>query len=51
MYLLNSSGGSREGGPYVIASVPSAGMYTLSLENGQAVKNGEEIAERRLEAA
>ena len=51
MYLLNSIGGSREGGPFVIASVPSAGLYTLSLENGQAVKNGEEVEEEKLEAA
>jgi hypothetical protein len=39
VYLLN--GGSREG-PYVVASVTS-GKYTLSLENGKAVRNGEEI--------
>jgi len=49
VYLLNS-GGSREG-PYVIASVPSAGRYTLSVENGEAVKNGEEIKTDCLEAA
>ena len=49
MYLLNS-GGSREG-PYVIASVPSARRYTLSLGNGEAVKNGEEIEIDYLEAA
>ena len=50
MYLLRTSGGSREGGPFVIASVPSAGMYTLSLENGQAARNGEEVEEKRLKA-
>lgn len=47
MYLLN--GGSREG-PYVIASV-TLGKYTLSLENGEAVRNGEEINIDYLEAA
>ncbi|KAE8442779.1 hypothetical protein EG329_002867 [Mollisiaceae sp. DMI_Dod_QoI] len=47
VYLLN--GESREG-PYVIASVTS-GKYTLSLENGKAVKNGEEIDIDYLEAA
>jgi hypothetical protein len=50
VYLLNPGGGSREG-PYVIASVPYAKIYTLSLENGQAVKNGDEIEEKDLEAA
>lgn len=49
MYLLNS-GGSREG-PYVIASLLSAGKCTLSLENGEAVKNGEEIDIDYVEAA
>lgn len=44
MYLRDYSGGSREG-PFVIATVPSAGVYTLSLENGQAVRNGDEIDE------
>ena len=51
MYLLNSRGGSREGDLFIIASVPSAGIYTLCLENGQAVRNGEEVEENRLEAA
>lgn len=41
MYLLNSSG-SRTG-PYVIASIPSAGKCTLSLEDGTAVENSKEI--------
>ena len=49
MYLLNS-GGSREG-PYVIASLLSARKCTLSLENGEAVKNGEEIDIDYVEAA
>jgi hypothetical protein len=47
VYLLN--GGSREG-PYVIASVAS-GKYTLSLEDGKAVRNGEEINVEYLETA
>jgi hypothetical protein len=47
VYLLNS--GSREG-PYVIASITS-GKYTLSLENGEAAKSGEEIDIDYLEAA
>jgi hypothetical protein len=47
VYLLNS--GSREG-PYIIASV-SSGKYTLSLENGEAGRNGEEIDVGYLEAA
>ncbi|KAH6696607.1 hypothetical protein DL95DRAFT_396645 [Leptodontidium sp. 2 PMI_412] len=41
VYLLNSSG-SRTG-PYVIASIPSAGKCTLSLEDGTAVENSKEI--------
>jgi len=48
VYLL-TSGGAREG-PYVIASIPSAGKCTLSLENGRAVENGEEIDIDRVEA-
>lgn len=46
MYLM--SGGLRSG-PYVIASV-SSGKYTLCLENGQMVRNGEEIDNNYLEA-
>ncbi|KAI9764952.1 MAG: hypothetical protein M1840_007977 [Geoglossum simile] len=48
VYLLN--GGSREG-PYVIASFSSDGKYTLSLENGKAIGNGQEISTDYLEAA
>jgi hypothetical protein len=47
VYLL--SGGSREG-PYVITSV-NLGKYMLGLENGEAVRNGEEINIEYLEAA
>ena len=49
MYLINSSDASREG-PYVIASVRSAGTYILSLENGQSAQNGE-VDEAQLQAA
>ena len=49
MYFLRSNG-SREG-PYVIATVPSTGKYTLCRENGQAVENGQEISLDCLEAA
>ncbi|OTA96296.1 hypothetical protein M434DRAFT_67721, partial [Hypoxylon sp. CO27-5] len=41
VYLLNSDG-SRDG-PYLIASVPSTGNYTLCLETGASVRNGDEI--------
>jgi hypothetical protein len=41
VYLLNQDG-SREG-PYVIASLISPGKCTLSYENGQAVRNSDEI--------
>jgi hypothetical protein len=49
VYLLNNEG-SREG-PYLVASVSSARKYTLSLEDGTAVKNGEEIDIDYVEAA
>lgn len=49
MYLLSADGKSREG-PYCIASVPSPGVYTLSLESGVDVKDGAEIEEKSLEA-
>lgn len=47
MYLMD--GGSRAG-PYEVTSV-TLGRYTLGLENGNAVRNGEEIDEGYLEAA
>ncbi|KAI3325615.1 hypothetical protein HD806DRAFT_521143 [Xylariaceae sp. AK1471] len=37
VYLLV---GTTFEGPYLIATVPSAGKYTLCLENGQSAKNG-----------
>lgn len=50
VYVRHSGGGSREG-PYVVASVPIAGRYTLSTESGQTIRNSNEIDEKDLEAA
>lgn len=47
VYLLNSK--SRKGS-YIIISIIT-GKYTLSLENGEAIRNGEEISINYLEAA
>ncbi|GKT61561.1 hypothetical protein ColTof4_02803 [Colletotrichum tofieldiae] len=47
---LYVAGGGREG-PFVVASSPTPGRYTLSLENGQAVKNGQEVDEKSLTGA
>jgi hypothetical protein len=44
VYFTKPGSLEREG-PYLIASVPSAQKYTLCLENGQAVNNGEEVEE------
>lgn len=49
MYLLKPDG-SREG-PYIVASVPSAGRCTLSLANGDAVRDGQEVDIDYVEAA
>ncbi|KAF4637038.1 hypothetical protein G7Y89_g1036 [Cudoniella acicularis] len=49
VYWLNPEG-NREG-PYWIASVTSAGKFTLSLENGKAVNDGGEVKIDALEAA
>lgn len=49
MYLLDSSG--SRAGPYVVASIPSAGKCTLSFEDGNAVRNDEEIDMDYVEAA
>jgi hypothetical protein len=38
-------------GPYLIASVPSAGRYTLSFEDGRQAKDGAEVEEKDLEEA
>ena len=50
MYLLRSDG-SRDGGPFLVASICSGQTCTPSLENGQAAKGGEEINMAKLEAA
>lgn len=49
VYLVGSDG-SREG-PFLVASVCSGQKCTLSLEDGQAAKGGEEIKMAKLEAA
>lgn len=48
MYL--TVGAAREG-PYVIATVPSPGRYTLCLENGQPANNGAEVEEDSIVSA
>ncbi|KAI0545045.1 hypothetical protein F4679DRAFT_588873 [Xylaria curta] len=50
VYVKASGGISREG-PYLIASVPSAGRYTLSSEDGKSAKDGNELDESDLESA
>ncbi|TGO15142.1 hypothetical protein BPAE_0591g00020 [Botrytis paeoniae] len=49
VYLL-IPGGLRYG-PYKIAQVASAGKYILCDNDGQEVRNGEEIEEKNLKAA
>lgn len=44
------SNGSRDG-PFLVASICSGQKCTLSFENGQAAKDGEEIKMAKLEAA
>ena len=44
------SDGSRDG-PFLVASICPGQKCTLSLENGQAAKDGEEIKMAKLEAA
>ncbi|KAI0193865.1 hypothetical protein F4808DRAFT_441693 [Astrocystis sublimbata] len=48
VYLL--VGAAREG-PYMIATVPSAGNYTLCFDNGQAARNGMVFAENSITSA
>ena len=50
MYL-NEPGSRSLSGPYLIASVPGPGKYTLSLENGDQVNGGREYDEGALEKA
>ncbi|KAJ8058426.1 hypothetical protein OCU04_012615 [Sclerotinia nivalis] len=49
VYLL-IPGGPRHG-PYKVAQVTSAGRYVLCDNEGQNVRNGDEIPEQDLEAA
>ncbi|KAH8689813.1 hypothetical protein BGW36DRAFT_389785 [Talaromyces proteolyticus] len=46
---LHFSGTAAPEGPYIIASVPSAGKYTLCLPDGQTVRNGEAVEEQYLQ--
>jgi hypothetical protein len=38
-------------GPYLIATIVRAGVYTLSDDNGQQIENGAEIKEEALTPA
>ena len=49
MKVVNSNG--TRSGPYVIASIVSVGVYTLSYANGQEAEDGDKIEENDLEAA
>ena len=49
MYLISSNNYNREG-PYIMASVISAAICTLSMENGDPVRNGEGIDTNYVEA-
>lgn len=49
VYIIGSNGSLD--GPYLVASVPSGGKCTLSLENGQNAKNGDVFEMARLQAA
>ena len=48
--FLDEDGSRGLAGPYLIASVPSKGNYTLSFENGDKVQNGKEFKEKDLAA-
>lgn len=45
---LDEPGSRSLSGPYLIASVPSQGKYTLSLEDGEKVQGGREFDEAML---
>jgi hypothetical protein len=49
VFLLDTDGVRK--GPYVIASLPSAGECSLSLESGEPVKDGVEIDTEDVEPA
>jgi hypothetical protein len=38
-------------GPYLVASIPQSGRYTLSLEDGEPVESGAEVDEQNLTSA
>ena len=48
VYLRVPGSVSREG-PFVIATVVSAGVYTLCYQNGQNFRSGAEIEEKELD--
>ena len=48
LVYLTQFGSPKKLGPYVIASVPSAKMYTLALEDGEAINNGQQVEEKNL---
>ena len=45
---LDEAGSRSLVGPYLIASVPEPGKYTLSFENGDRVNDGKEYDEAAL---
>jgi hypothetical protein len=47
-YLVLSDGSLED--PYLIASVPSSGVYTI-YNNGQPANNGDEVKEENLRKA
>lgn len=49
VYLISSDNRNREG-LYIVASVISAAICTLSMENGDPLRNGEEIDTNYVEA-
>ncbi|CAF9920059.1 hypothetical protein IMSHALPRED_004805 [Imshaugia aleurites] len=48
---LNEPGSRSLSGPYLISSVPKKGKYVLCFENGDKVKNGNEVSEGDLKKA
>ncbi|KAF2184807.1 hypothetical protein K469DRAFT_708575 [Zopfia rhizophila CBS 207.26] len=48
---LTEPGSQQLKGPYLIASMPSPGNYTLSYENGQPAEGGKTFKERLLDFA
>ena len=48
LVYLDQPGTRSLQGPYLIASVPKQGRYTLSFEDGDRVENGKEFDENML---